>query len=637
MVLIPRRLRALLICVAGALALPSAASAAPAWRACAPSGFECARVTVPLDRSGATPGQIALNVVRRRAAATQAPEAVLTLAGGPGQAAVPIASSFATDLAPALAARDLLVYDQRGTGSSNPLRCGALYTASSITSGVRRCAEQVGPGRRFFTTADSVQDIEALRAEAGYAKLVVYGVSYGTKVALAYAAAYPDRVAALVLDSVVTPGGPDAFQRSSFAAVKRVLGELCGGGDCNGIAGDPTGDVRKLAARLVRRPLRGPVVSGSGRRYTASLGETGLWNILVSGDLNPTLRAELPGSVRAALTGDVKPILRLSARAQGLDNLGHQADSVDDDDVTFFTTTCEENATIPWTRGAPEAQRSAEVTAAAKALPPTVTDPFSYRPALGQIPRICLGYPVAGAAPAAPGPLPAVPTLILDGQADLRTPLEDAQAVQAAIPGAQLAAIPHTGHSVLGSESGSCAASAVAAFFAAQPVQPCGAAANAFAPTPRPPLSLSRVRPYSGVPGKAGRTVEAVRLAVNDARRQIIGEALARDGNVPGSVGGLRGGSVRVRGITRYTLRSYEYVPGVRVSGTVTRTGTSRLTVSGRSAARGRMSVTRTGAVSGRLGGRRISARFSRSTGRPDWTGGWPSLRTALTLVPRGD
>jgi pimeloyl-ACP methyl ester carboxylesterase len=629
-----RALPAGLAAAACALLAPAATSAAVPWTPCAPTGYECTKVAVPLDHSGAQPGQIALNAVRRRAASNPSNQAVLTLAGGPGQAAVPIAESFATDLAAALPTRDLLVYDQRGTGASNPLRCTALYTASTITSAVRGCANQVGPSRAFFRTVDSVADIEALRVATGYDKLVVYGVSYGTKVALAYAAAYPTRVAALVLDSVVTPTGPDALQRSSLSTLKRVLGDLCTRTECRGVTNDAIGDVRKLARKLVTRSLRGPVISGSGRRYTARMGETGLWNILVAGDLNPTLRAEFPGSVRAALTGDVKPILRLSARAEGLVNLRHQTESVDDDDVTFFTTTCEENATIPWTRGAPEAQRAGQVAGAARALAPALTDPVSYRPALDQIPRICLGYPVAAPLPAAPGALPAVPTLIVNGLADLRTPVEDARAVQSAIPGAQLVGVPYTGHSVLGSESDDCAAKAVAAFFGGTPVQACTNFDNPFSPTPRPPLSLSRVTRQPGVPGTRGRTVAAVRLTATDARRQVIGEALAGDGTLPVRVGGLRGGYVRPTSITRSVLHRYEYVPGVRVSGVVSATGTSRLTVSGTKAAHGSLTITAAGRVTGRLGGRRVSTRLARAA-RHDDTGGWPSLSRALALRPR--
>jgi pimeloyl-ACP methyl ester carboxylesterase len=588
---------------------------------------------VPLDRTGAQPGVITLSAIRARASTNPNNEAVLALAGGPGQAAVPLAPSFAKDLGPAIVNRDLLVLDQRGTGNSNPLRCTALFTASSLTAGVRTCANQVGPARQFFRTIDSAADIEALRAESGYSKLVLYGVSYGTKVALAYAAAYPDRVSALVLDSVVTPGGPDALQRSSLGALKRVLTTLCAGTECARATGNIVGDVRKLAAKLARKPLRGPVISPAGRRFTATLGETGLWNILVGGDLNPTLRAELPGSVRAALTGDVKPILRLSVRAEGLQNL--QADATADNEVVFFTTTCEESATIPWTRGAPESQRSAEVRAAARALPAAATDPFSSRPALGQIPRICLGYPVAGVLPPILDKLPAVPTLILDGNADLRTPVEDAAAVQKAIPGAQLVGVPHTGHSVLGAEATSCAHDAVAAFFAGQPVAQCPAGDNPYSPTPRPPLRLSRVSPYPRVRGKAGRTVAAVCLAVDDGRRQVIGELLAT-GGVPRFIGGLRSGYAKVSR-SSFTLHNYEYVPGVKVTGTAQASGAaSKLTISGSKAAHGRLKITPQCArgISGRLDGRKVSAKPA-SAASHRASQAWPSWQQALTHRPR--
>jgi pimeloyl-ACP methyl ester carboxylesterase len=628
-------LRLLLPLAAALLIAPAAADAAAAWQPCTPAGYECTKIGVPLDRSGGQPGQISLSAVRARASSNPSNQAVVALAGGPGQAAIPIAESFAKDLAPAIVNRDLLVLDQRGTGTSNPLRCTALFTAGSLIAGVRQCSQQIGPARQFFRTIDSAADIEALRAESGYDKLVLYGVSYGTKVALAYAAAYPTRVAALVLDSVVTPGGPDALQRSSFAALKRVLTTLCAGSECARSTSDVVGDTRKLAAKLARKPLRGPVYSPTGKRYTAELGETGLWNVLVGGDLNPTLRAELPGSVRAALTGDVKPILRLSVRAQGLQNLQYQSDA-GDNEVVFFTTTCEESATIPWTRGASEQQRSAEVQAAAKALPPAATDPFSYRPSLGQIPRICLGYPVAGPLPPVLTKLPTVPTLILDGNADLRTPVEDAAAVQQSIPGAQLVGVPHTGHSVLGTETGSCAKNAVAAFFGGQNPAQCATGDNPYSPTPRPPLSLSRIAPFAGVKGNAGRTAAAVCMAVDDARRQIIGELLGT-GSVPGGIGGLRSGYAKVSRST-FTMHSYEYVPGVRVSGTAQSTGGARkLTITGSKAAHGTLKITALCAkgISGRLGGRKVTGRATARAAHHTVARAWPSWQQALAHRPR--
>ncbi len=206
--------------------------------------------------------------------------------------------------------------------------------------------------------------------------------------------------------------------------------------------------------------------------------------------------------------------------------------------------------------------------------------------------------------------MPAVPTLIVNGAADLRTPLEDAAAVQTTIPGAQLVGIPHTGHSVLGAEAADCGAKAVASFFTGQPAAQCTNNDNPYSPTPRPPLRLTRVSPYPTLRGTVGRTAAAVCLAVDDGRRQVIGELLAT-GSVPRYVGGLRSGYAKVSR-NSFTLHGYEYVPGVRISGTAQSSGAaSRLTVSGSKAAKGRLKITAQCArgISGRLGGRKISVR----------------------------
>src|SRR5438876_919425 len=89
---------------------------------------------------------------------------------------------------------------------------GAGSECATLAPLVERCALQIGPARGAFTTAESVEDIEAVRHAAGYRKLVLYGTSYGTKVALQYAERYPQRVEALVLDSVVPPDGPEPFE-----------------------------------------------------------------------------------------------------------------------------------------------------------------------------------------------------------------------------------------------------------------------------------------------------------------------------------------------------------------------------------------------------------------------------------------
>ena len=164
---------------------------------------------------------------------------------GPGQAALPLGEFIAKALAPALGTRDLLVFDQRGTGTSDPLSCGALsnFSGTSASQAFERCALEIGPARGGYTTQESVEDIEAIRQAAGYEKLVLYGTSYGTKVAEEYAERYPQHVESLVLDSVVPPGGPEPFSIPTFQAIGSVLGELCSNNACAGITTNPVADI----------------------------------------------------------------------------------------------------------------------------------------------------------------------------------------------------------------------------------------------------------------------------------------------------------------------------------------------------------------------------------------------------------
>ena len=279
---------------------------------CDPAGFQCGQLPVPLDRTGAVPGTLTLNVKRVVAASNPTATAVVALAGGPGQAAIPVATEFASILGPSLATRDLLVYDQRGTGSSGRLSCPAFDRGvSSIVDAAAACANQLGPPRGFYRTSDSVDDIEALRVESGYQKLVLFGVSYGTKVALDYAAKYPANVESLVLDSVVPPEGSDVLNISTFKTMPRALGELCGNGACKGITTSVGHDLFNLVHKVGRKKITGKVNTPGGSSLTVSLDQDGVLDILLAGDLNPTLRSELPGAMRSAIRDDNRPLLRL--------------------------------------------------------------------------------------------------------------------------------------------------------------------------------------------------------------------------------------------------------------------------------------------------------------------------------------
>jgi pimeloyl-ACP methyl ester carboxylesterase len=592
-------------------------------------------------------------VERLQAGFTPSASAVLALAGGPGQAANPLASFIAKAIAPALRGRDLIVYDQRGTGRSDPLNCRlspALEHASTVGRLAEQCALQLGAARGAFTSEESAQDIEAIREALGYEKLVLYGTSYGTKVALEYAERYPEHVEALVLDSVVPPEGPEPFGLPSIQALGPVLGELCSEGACSHITSNPLGDIATLAARLRRRPLSGSVYDGSGRRHAATLREPDLLDILLAGDLNPALRALLPAAVQSALHADPDPLLRLKLLSEGLipnvplQPRGSQAEreaSEEEDNALFLDTSCEEKP-FPWQRSSPPATREAEALAALRALPSADLYPFDAATVWEDslIPT-CLEWPYASPSPPATSPLPDVPTLILSGAQDLRTPTSGARAIAARIPDAQLLVVPYTGHSVLGSDFTGCAELAVNAFFAGTAVQPCKPAPNIFSPTPVTPTRLASVQPVPGLGGRPGRTLTAVLDTIVDLERQVIGATLQVEQELPkgASFGGLHGGYARLNA-SAVSLHGLTFVPGVALSGTLpagaAKPHSITVHVGGSAAAHGTVTLTSGGHATGELGGRSFDvstaqARLSRVGGQATV---WPPPSIRFSLPP---
>jgi pimeloyl-ACP methyl ester carboxylesterase len=440
-------------------------------------------------------------------------------------------------------------------------------------------------------------------------------------VALEYAARYPQNVSALILDSVEPTSGPEPFALSTFQAMRPVLEELCSEGACNGITATPLADLARLAVRLRNHALRGTVYDGSGHRHTVSTSEGDLLGVLQAGDLNPALRALLPAAVRSALAGDAGPLLRLTLLAEGvipnvpLPPPTENTEGIDD--ALNATTICEE-APFPWGRGDPLAARPAEAGAALRALPSGAFYPFDPNLALqtGTIPG-CLDWPNVASAPPPMGSPANVPTLILSGAQDLRTPTSDARKVAAAIPDAQLLVVPYTGHSVLGTDFSECAETAVKAFFGNAPVQVCAPTSNPFTPTPVTPAHLSAVHPAAGVPGKAGRTLTAVLDTILDLNRQVIGATLQANQTLPvgAGFGGLRGGYARLEHgavlMHRLTL-----VLGVELSGTFPVKGgklqTTTVRVSGTQAADGTVRVGSSTRVRGDLGGTRFNVSLAR-------------------------
>lgn len=223
----------------------------------------CGRVSVPMDPRLRDGSELELFVAKIPALrASPEPDPLVLIAGGPGQSAAEMAVLMQAALAPVLLTRDVIAIDQRGTGRSAPLKCEAADESAAldgaqpraVREATRRCLESLPYDPRLFTTSVAVRDLDAVRAALEVERWNLYGVSYGTRVALHYLRRYPERARAAVLDGVVNESrilGPDIALRSQ-ETLDAVFERCRRSSPCRAALGDPSAKLRTLLERLGR-------------------------------------------------------------------------------------------------------------------------------------------------------------------------------------------------------------------------------------------------------------------------------------------------------------------------------------------------------------------------------------------------
>lgn len=411
-----------------------------------PETVQCGRLEVPEDWTKPAGRRIGLDVVvlpKTGPGPEQAP--MVWLEGGPGVPGTLSAPLYATDLRFHRARRAVVLFDQRGTGGSNPLHCPATETRSPLAD-MWRAADVIACRRTLetkgdlaqYSTAAAAQDLEALRQALGAHRLDLAGLSYGTWLAQAYMKLYPARVRSAALIGTVPIGEklPLHHAANGERALRLLFADCAADARCHAAFPDLAGNWDRLQRRLA---MGGAVIDTARGRETVRPGPFGE---LVRGQLNAVESARrLPQLISGAARGDYASLVQL------VDGHGPELEA----DGLYLSVTC------------PEATRR---------IRPAEIGPATRGAAFGRY-RIdqqlaaCRLWAPATPAAALLTPLRSnVPVLLLAGGHDATTPPSWARQVAAGLPNGRVVTIEAMSHVPVGLAHMDCLDRMMDAFFA---------------------------------------------------------------------------------------------------------------------------------------------------------------------------
>jgi pimeloyl-ACP methyl ester carboxylesterase len=193
-----------------------------------PRGYEvrCGYLTVPEDRSQPTGRQLRLHVaIFPSTGDDPEPDPVVHLVGGPGGSLLDDAAAYLSrGGSEILRKRDYIMFNQRGTHYAEPfLACPgrtefqwelagqglALEERNQAEVGfLLDCQDDLlsqGINLSAYNSAENAADVNDLRIALGYEQVNLYGISYGSRLALTVMRDYPQGIRSAILDGVLPP------------------------------------------------------------------------------------------------------------------------------------------------------------------------------------------------------------------------------------------------------------------------------------------------------------------------------------------------------------------------------------------------------------------------------------------------
>ncbi|MFZ4078436.1 MAG: alpha/beta hydrolase [Microbacteriaceae bacterium] len=423
------------------------------WRECG-EGLSCSTISAPVDWSDPQGETISLSMIRHAATSGKSKGAVFVNPGGPGQSGVDLvrndfSNAVDADLAESL---DVIGFDPRGVGESNPVRCTGdasdldafLY---DIVPGVRGseswldakkeiaqrfvdgCQKYTGALLGHLDTRSVAKDLDLMRALVGESHLNYLGYSYGTFIGEVYAQEFPQNVGHLVLDGAVdaAASGPEGGDQA--AGFEMALGNWISWclerTDCplDGTPETASAQISDMLSSLDANPLS----ASDGRLVGGDTFASGITSALYSPDTWP----DLLEMIAAYGTGDVDPAIGLADWYNGRNDDGTY---VSNDTESFIAIGC---ADSPPSDESTWAETAALMSEAAPVLGPY----FAYGDVLCSLWPFPPVFATAGMKPTGPAPI-----VIIGTTGDPSTPIEWAQDVVTHLTDGRLITFTGEGH-----------------------------------------------------------------------------------------------------------------------------------------------------------------------------------------------
>jgi len=287
----------------------------------------CGRLTVPEDRDQPKGPKITLSVAIIPAKSRPGKiDPIVWLAGGPGDDAIieiPLAMAGKLN-----ANRDVIFMSQRATYTADPkLTCDpvdrwpaetlnmpydAPATGHAYAVATHKCRRELAAlttNLGAYNSLESADDLEDLRVALHIAKWNIYGISYGTDLALTYMRRHPSGIRSVGIDGVFPPslaGGAAAWV-SAAEGINAVFKACRAQFACRQRYGDIAATWQQLVIRYEASP----------KSFQVEVpGHSGKVDVMVSGGMllqwsvspGTHIAGKMPASIDALAHGDAGPI-----------------------------------------------------------------------------------------------------------------------------------------------------------------------------------------------------------------------------------------------------------------------------------------------------------------------------------------